>query len=489
MPPYGRRRKLFNWEDTDWCGSGRSDGKWQSNSCGFATARSRYDQACKDHDCNLARGMDTSKADLEFARNVDNPFIGYAPFFYHKINNMFTPASSTRMVPRAAPRTGLNYNGRSSYKHVASGTSSIQKVGEHKFKRAGNRKTVSFFYENGGVVEEIPVNGLRISQVLYVGHSTYNRVKEATALWSAIVKKLFEKSGIDVPNLEVDIMPPGNGVFSVNVKWVDSTTDLMQNYSFNGNNLLEIINAFVSYFDTEHYLQFKSIELNTVGADNGDVPSFTFMAKLDLERVVIHMFNKSHIQLQNTTSSSTGSEELDVIGTNPLKFRKYYVNRANFAVSNLSTDPDPIQGLTSLGKPSLSSGLIAFFSEDTALSVDQKDYFSSPPRPELIDHCSGVQTGIVHPNGIIHSDCVYKSSYYMSTFYDILRASIVANQTSEFGRCEVFALEKFIDSRFEANAPTVTYQVQHTYVASLSFKKTAPTATVKEVQKEVYIVT
>ena len=38
---------------TDWCGPYRSDGRDVQNTCGYATARSEFDQSCKDHDCCL----------------------------------------------------------------------------------------------------------------------------------------------------------------------------------------------------------------------------------------------------------------------------------------------------------------------------------------------------------------------------------------------------------------------------------------------------
>lgn len=54
----------------DWCGPGWSDGEWQDSVVGFATARSELDQACKDHDCAIARGDSKDEANREFVQSA-----------------------------------------------------------------------------------------------------------------------------------------------------------------------------------------------------------------------------------------------------------------------------------------------------------------------------------------------------------------------------------------------------------------------------------
>lgn len=44
---------------SDWCGPHRSDGVYTTNRCGYATARSEFDQTCKDHDCCLVDAGDS----------------------------------------------------------------------------------------------------------------------------------------------------------------------------------------------------------------------------------------------------------------------------------------------------------------------------------------------------------------------------------------------------------------------------------------------
>lgn len=51
-----RRQDQGNWwEQFDWCGPYISDGKFQSSTPGFTTARSAQEQRCKDHDIAYAK--------------------------------------------------------------------------------------------------------------------------------------------------------------------------------------------------------------------------------------------------------------------------------------------------------------------------------------------------------------------------------------------------------------------------------------------------
>lgn len=50
MPAFKRKAPTYPWQYFDWCGPYISDGKFQSSTAGFTTARSVQEQACKEHD-------------------------------------------------------------------------------------------------------------------------------------------------------------------------------------------------------------------------------------------------------------------------------------------------------------------------------------------------------------------------------------------------------------------------------------------------------
>lgn len=486
MPPIRKRKfygvNKFRFSDSDWCGPGWSDGKWQSNRCGYATSRNRWDQVCKEHDCDLASGMDEATADLKFARNINNPFVGYAPYAFHKINNMFTPNWSNRGAPSKA--RSLDYNGSSSgIGYSKQGyQSSIMNVNKHqKVTQNGSRKTVKLYNEYGGVVEETSEVGEPISQVLYVGHSTYIREQMALSIWCSIIKKLLEKCNYDVPSLDATLIPLPTSPFSVRVKYQTSENLGFSNFdSISAGNVLDLAQSCVDNFTSNVQYWFKEIQLTTTGLDLNGVQAGT----MSLERCVIKMFVKSKMMIQNTTPSASGSDQLDVLGTNPLKFRKYVIKRPNFEIASFHSQDDPLFGANDVGKPSLSSGLIAFYN-NLGFTPNQARYLAEAPRPQMINECNGVTNGVLQPGCFLHNDVIYKTSLYLKTFY-AGSDNPVTKTLSEYGKCEVFAFDKFLDSRAEATAPSINYQIQYTVITSLTFKKTAPTAAYKTVQIESY---
>ena len=55
MPAFKRKPPTYPWQYFDWCGPYISDGKFQSSTPGFTTARSAQEQKCKDHDIAYSR--------------------------------------------------------------------------------------------------------------------------------------------------------------------------------------------------------------------------------------------------------------------------------------------------------------------------------------------------------------------------------------------------------------------------------------------------
>jgi len=78
---------------TDWCGPYRSDGRDVQNTCGYATARSEFDQSCKDHDCCLDSA-------------------GNNPLDQDRCNDQFFHDNYGRGILRTTAATAINYGYR-----------------------------------------------------------------------------------------------------------------------------------------------------------------------------------------------------------------------------------------------------------------------------------------------------------------------------------------------------------------------------------------
>lgn len=95
---------------TDWCGPNRSDGRYGENACGYATARSEFDQSCKDHDCCLdSAGSSTVAQDT--------------------CNNRFFHDNFGRGILRTTAATAVQYGYRP-YRIMSEMLPSVRKISE-----------------------------------------------------------------------------------------------------------------------------------------------------------------------------------------------------------------------------------------------------------------------------------------------------------------------------------------------------------------------
>jgi len=491
MPVYGRKRKLFNWEDTNWCGSRRSDGKWTSNRCGFAPAVSSFDQACKDHDCNLSRGMDEAQADLEFAGSVDNPIVGYGPYVYHKFRKILSGNNKLMDLPTPNASQAMEQDRKSTIfvdQHDPSNPSAIHHVGEKKLRPlSGSRKTTTYLWENGGTAVEIPTPGTAISSTLFFGHSTYNRTDQAIAIWASIVKKLFEKAGFDIPALDYFVTPAGGGgaTYTVQVRYSRSTLAPLETFTTANTNTVNdaatLINIGFQTLSAGENLTFSEAILRWTGADATPEP----LATMNLSRLVINQLHKSHLTLQNVTPAAAGSESTEVLSTNPLKFMKYYCKSPVFNIASFQNESNPLASVGGLGRPDADQKIV-FFNQNAAFSSNQKSYLREIVNPSNVIDCVAVGKGVLQPGAIMHSNVAYKSGIYLNTFYSQHQPTGLDQAPKMYGNCEVFCLEKVIDSRSESTPPVVVWEIRHSIVTSLTYGKTHPTVPFKSITSSVY---
>lgn len=492
----------FRFEGSDWCGPGWSDGKWQSNRPGYATARSRFDQACKDHDIDIANGVPLEIADRRFFNSVDNPFVGAGPYISHYVTGQHKRKADSQLsystkkqimedvyvkTPRAgylgrrAPRGPKRYH-QPSY----GGASTITKVGNgSKVRNFGSRKNVSFMYEYGGAEAEPAVAGETVSQILYAGVSTLNREKEALAIWCCIVKKLLEKGGTDIPNLDGPInflTSPPNQLFMRIYVQEENGSGILIYTTPELNSVLAFAQNIVNYYETLNAQTLIFKEIKMLWGPVLDVPHAT----LNLERLVIHMHNNVHFVVQNNTPSADGLTTTDAIGTNPLKYSKYYIKQANLEIMGQPLEPDALVGVLNGGKADQTTQYFSFYSEDGNLTAITNRFLSDIPDARNVKNCKTVERGVIQPGAIVHSNVHFAPNFYLSTFYGRRKPDTQTAATGEYGRCIMFAFDKFIDSREENVAPKITWQAKHNLSCSISNKKLAPTQMYKVTEPVVY---
>nr|QTE03364.1 MAG: capsid protein [Fringilla montifringilla CRESS-DNA-virus sp.] len=500
----------FKFDNTEWCGPGWSDGKWQSNRGGYATARSRFDQACKEHDIDIANGVPLQEADQRFFAAVPNPIIGAGPYVAHYLSgahkrdreeNELHSRKKQLLMPTMDSiifDTGKATTQASNRNIVTgSGAGTITKVGERKVagNRVGSRKNTELMFEYGGSYKEEVVAGQPISQVLYVGHGTYNRQKAATGFWCSIVKKLVEQAGFDVPTLDANLFEtPGsiNGYYCDVAYQQVGTSGIL---NFLTSQALDVYTYAQQIADQFESITTTFVLKEIVWRKGESSTNYQEDSSLNLERLVIHQTVVSDVALQNNTVATvtTGNTSTDVLGSNPLRYKKYYIKGQMFEILG-NTEGDNLVGLAGLGKPKKTNASIGFFNQNSNLTAKEKQFLREPPPPKNVADCVAVGGGCVQPGAFLYSDCVYKSSFYLNTFYetavnpDAIGPSGAQNDSiGPYGRTEVFAFDKFLDTRVEQTAPIVAFQIKQKVITSLSMKRIAPTQPLRFIATEVYV--
>lgn len=479
----------FRFPRTDWCGPGWSDGKWQDSVCGYSTARSRFDQACKEHDCDISKG-DEEGADWRFLRDAPNKLIGIAPLISHKLNNImnkFTQTGRKRSDSSSSMMTGLtDYTIPRSIQNY--GVGSMTRIVPRKMGRMKKGvKGVMYMYENGGVISETNTTaGQPISQVLYIGHTTLNRDRASLAIWAAILKRLIQKAGIDVPTLVENVFENtnSNNSYVIDVQYAKEGLAGLQTANLGVNTINVMATTAYQSFDTIGGRPlFKAIYLR----DTNDATQTKVAASLNLERLIVHLGSSTTLSIQNTTPADSSVLSTDNVGSNPLKGKLYQCNYASFQVATTQKQKDPLFNSSGLGIAGTSQ-VLGFLNQNNSLEVEQRAILAEVPSPLLVYKCTKTAPVYMLPGAMVKSRLYYKTDCYLNTWYDGFLDSVAgtANQQGDFGKCAVFALDKTLDSRKEKTPPLVTYQIDCDYTCKISSKKLAPTVPYKEIQADTY---
>lgn len=501
----------FRFPRTSYCGPGWSDNKWQNSVCGYSTARSYLDQNCKEHDCSYYHG-DEEAADWRFARNVSNPLIGFAPLVSHKINNIMAPHKKynsppytprthqnnrshpyTRTAPLSVQRGATRAVARAvqAVSNISYGVGSMRSIKGRKIKRNGTKKGVVYQHETGGTAQEVAVATNPISQVLYIGHTTHQRIRESVTIWAALFKALMQKAGFDVPNLTESFLSStsANNDYSWTLTYqiddqaaLSTTSGTIGSIDSMATSVVTTLNALTN----PRRILFKLFTLN----DTNDVTQLKPNAFMNLERTLIHLKSTSQLSIQNVTpnegdSGPLGQSFTDKSGTNPLKGKLFVMNYASFQLATGSKVPDSMFGLANLGKGA-SNQLIQLYNE-AGTSSDMKTALKDIPMPNMIYKCSKEAPVYVVPGALAKSYIKYTTTMYLNTFYDGNNNTQTYGITNgEFGKCAIFALDKVIDTRNEKTAPAVTWQIDNTFLCHVSQKKMSPTIPFKNITNDVY---
>lgn len=336
----------FRIPGTSWCGPFWSDNTWKPNSCGYATARSRADQTCKEHDCDIHRGVPYAKADWNFARkNNFNP-IALAPLIYHgikrersnsgkemppvkKLNNYqdyLTPPMSQRRssVSSVGSRSLSNMSFASSRGRSAfAATSGYAGPLNRKGKKSGRTNYITNQYSSYDGQSGTAPN---TSNAYLIAHSfpIWNVIAQVL---SAILVKALRNKGQDITKTtDTFAFIPAVTNWVLRIYYFNDTNQFndinitnLNQILYAGSVLVDTIRGFsVGSVDKPPRLQLTRLEIIE--------PTGEKYLAVNLRNTYIHTMTSLNIRVQNQTTAEGGGNETTDIDANPLEGRIYDVN-------------------------------------------------------------------------------------------------------------------------------------------------------------------
>jgi len=537
MPPARRYKpKPFGFRyHGNYVGPGWSGGKWQK-SVAYSRVKpiDEFDATAMRHDRAYALGRNKRLADYRFYReNIGKGFkrsvaaaaVGaqgvYRSLFPEKdsemkrnrsksttpqYKRMYTPSKSSKNGSMST-KSGGNKKARKQVVFQRLAHKPIYTRGKYAGvqKKGRARKYDNSFNYNGVVSkhEDGSVQTCSISHTAYVGHG----IAPATMvenMWRLVVKKLFQKAGIDIrawtevvaTNLLIRTVV-GQNPRQVRIKYsykrldgdangaiqLGITADLFDAFGVATLTYDELaINLGINFQDalTPIEQDGAAVMLNatlffvdtTTGAT---VQEDNFVANICFDDMFVDVDISSNLVVQNRTPDSTGGVDADSVTNNPVHGKMYtssdkWLNGFELKSQELGADPSRIPLYTFQN-----TGIISTNSADTQPTILRK-----PPQPwQLgVKRASNV---LLQPGEIKRSNlrftCSMKWNTLMQKLFKYFRDLGIANGPVQMGFAEMFALESVLNVRGGETANLqIGWELNQTYKFKAHFKKygTAP---------------
>ncbi|AXH75688.1 MAG: capsid protein [Circoviridae sp.] len=325
--------------------------------------------------------------------------------------------------------------------------------------------------EVGGVFKSIDntVSPAEERGVLYLGHSCFNRDQIILSVSRAILRELLRKDGQCVDNF-VEVWPAAVNYiirlwFTPDMQTADAE---LSDIGFTTGN---------SYVDAAAQIaELLKRPYNAVGTDGAQKPLFDRVELLVAERPVstiilkqsmLHYCFSSYLTMQNRTLAASDAalpeaekdSALD-IANNPLTGKRYMG-----AGNGLYVRSDQPGFVADEFYANTQTGLIRHVPKGGSFVENERVSLSKPPRAQFFSNCKKATSVSLNPGEIKTSylKCEMKRNFnvfmrQMHSPMELFANGDPKTTRTSMGTCEIFGLEKRIDSRI--NEPTIAVAFQ-----------------------------
>jgi len=365
------------------------------------------------------------------------------------------------------PGTATRLNNRSRRAGLRAGASTYQ----GRLKKAKRVKRDPFV--KNGMKHTVEITGVVTDpDCVYIGHSTYTPQFVLETTLQALLRKLFEKGGLQVTSvndvllpsatatdgyfLRLDTAPAGGGSFtsyshavasgatlqsitgSVTTGVAPEWTDLIDQFTLWATGDGPVSN---DNMDEPAQLRLFTEVFNTTGS------RYNMVCSLNLRELFAVGKFVSEIKIQNRTVSASGSDDAEAVSSNPLHVHKYLFNGC----------PRNRDKLRMISPPLYSSGILT-----TGASNAGFTYLKEPFSPKMFWNCSKHVKDSLQPGAIRNDKIVYYKKMRLLNFIRHMGLMSDASGTPKTnlikGPHMMYALEDMINVNL-AQLISIAYEV------------------------------
>lgn len=351
---------------------------------------------------------------------------------------------------------------------------------KHNEDLSYQKKGIVFRQESGGVISD--------NDAIYIGHSTCLSQSTLQTVFRVLVKRLWQRVGIDVSNLEQVPQMEAAPFIQIDYRTDPSSTSAWLNTGVNVAVLSYEAQAsalraqVTSIIGVARPYEFGFLRLFRTLGDNMPI------AQIDLRQMLLDFDIDSVLKVQNTTLANAVTEDANKdttedIENNPVTGYIYsnvgkWSNSLQYQDGRRSNAPLP-NGLPVLVANN-QTGVISFVS-----SADPTSVLKKPPHKAFQFGCKNQGLVNLEPGAIKYSKLKFKSSMYfntfMSKFADVLYLP-TGTYKMDFGNVALIGLEKYLASRAaNASQVRVAYQIDNTIRCAATMKHNPYTTEIKEI--------
>lgn len=311
------------------------------------------------------------------------------------------------------------------------------------------------YFARNGAISTVEVSGLVSDpDCIYVGHASHIPLETLRVTVYALVRRLyFEAIGFEADNMKSTIPykttagAQNSGGHDITVKYVVASTGVKSQSVWNivdGKSIVDVgdvlLNDLFNVYSNQND-QWKETQLLWI--DLTDTATGITRAHLDLTALMVDVYTKSELKMQNVTIPAVGADQEDNVANVPLVGRHYAFKNAYPSLSD-----DDMQMLNFIDQ---NNGMCSLRAQQFVGS--QYETWKEPPPSKAFTNCKSSAKIRLEPGTIKSSTLITRKRMLFTSLLKAMSIKLAVSGAVrvKFGTSEVLALERLLQKSGDLN--------------------------------------